>query len=138
MIGILLVTHDTLGDTLIDCATHILGKRPEQVASVSHSGHVDTDEFNAAINARLTELEQGEGVLILADIFGATPCNRVTQALAAGKVEGVAGVNLPMLIKVLTYRYLTLPELTPKAVSGGKEGIFNLVDQLKNNASAVY
>jgi PTS system mannose-specific IIA component len=138
MIGILLVTHGTLGDTLIDCATHILGKRPEQVAAVSITGQACHDEVNVAIKARLTELEQGDGVLILADIFGATPCNCVTQALAAGKVEGVAGVNLPMLIKVLTYRYLTLPELTPKAASGGKEGIFNLVDQLKNNASAGY
>ena len=138
MIGILLVTHGTLGDTLIDGATHILGKRPEQVESVSITGHASQDEVTAAINARLAELDQGEGVLILADIFGATPCNCVTQALATGKVEGVAGVNLPMLIKVLSYRYLTLLELTPKAVSGGTEGIFNLADQLKNNASAVY
>ncbi len=138
MIGILLVTHGTLGDMLIDCATHILGNRPEQVASVSISGHAWQDDVNAAIDARLGELEQGEGVLILADIFGATPCNCVTRALAAGKVEGVAGVNLPMLIKVLSYRYLTLPELTSKAVSGGMEGIFNLADQIKSNASAVY
>jgi PTS system mannose-specific IIA component len=138
MIGILLVTHGTLGDTLIDCATHILGKRPEQVASVSITGHAGQDEVCAFIRSRLTELEQGQGVLILADIFGATPCNCVTKFLAAGKVEGVAGVNLPMLIKVLSYRYLTLPELAPKAVSGGTDGIFNLVDQLKNNASAVY
>lgn len=138
MIGILLVTHGTLGDMLIDCATHILGNRPEQVASVSISGHAWQDDVNAAIDARLGELEQGKGVLILADIFGATPCNCVTRALAAGKVEGVAGVNLPMLIKVLSYRYLTLPELTSKAVSGGMEGIFNLADQIKSNASAVY
>lgn len=138
MIGILLVTHGSLGDTLIDCATHILGKRPEQVAAVSITEHSSQDEVNAAISARLTELEQGDGVLILADIFGATPCNCVTPTLAAGRVEGVAGVNLPMLIKVLSYRYLTLPELTPKAVSGGTDGIFNLADQLRNNASAVY
>ena len=138
MIGILLVTHGTLGDTLIDCATHILGNRPEQVASISIPGQACQDDVNAAIDARLADLEQGEGVLILADIFGATPCNCVTRALTAGKVEGVAGVNLPMLIKVLTYRYLTLPELTSKAVSGGIEGIFNLADQLNSNASAVY
>jgi PTS system ascorbate-specific IIA component len=138
MIGILLVTHGTVGDVLIDCATHILGKPPEQVASVNTTGHASQDQVNAAIGARLAELEQGDGVLILADIFGATPCNCVTQSLVAGKVEGVAGVNLPMLIKVLSYRYLTLPELTSKAVSGGMEGIFNLADQLKTNASAVY
>lgn len=138
MIGILLVTHDTLGDTLIDCATHILGKRPEQLASVDIAGHAGQDEVCAAISTRLPELDQGDGVLILADIFGATPCNCVNRALAAGKVEGVTGVNLPMLIKVLSYRYLTLPELTSKAVSGGMEGIFNLADQLKNDASAVY
>lgn len=138
MIGILLVTHGSLGDALIECATHILGKPPEQVAAVNIRGHASHDEVVPAIRRRLAELEQGDGVLILADIFGATPCNCVTQDLDAGKVEGVAGVNLPMLIKVLGYRYLTLVELTAKAVSGGMEGIFNLSDHLKNNASAVY
>ena len=138
MIGILLVTHGTLGDVLIDCATHILGNRPDQVAAVNINGHAGHEEVEAAINTRLTELEQGEGVLILADIYGATPCNCVTRALARSKVEGVTGVNLPMLIKVLSYRYLTLAELASKAVSGGVEGIFNLADQLKSNASAVY
>ncbi len=138
MIGILLVTHGTLGDVLLECATHILGERPEQVASVNITGHAGQDEVDAAISARLGELEQGEGVLILADIFGATPCNCVTRVLARGKVEGVAGVNLPMLIKALTYRYLTVSELASKAVSGGMEGIFNLADQLNSNASAVY
>jgi PTS system ascorbate-specific IIA component len=138
MIGILLVTHGKLGDTLIDCATHILGKPPEQVAAVNIIGHASHDDVLPAIRTRLAELEQGDGVLILADIFGATPCNCVAEALTPGKVEGIAGVNLPMLIKVLSYRYLTLPELTTKAVSGGMEGIFNLTDHLKNNASAVY
>jgi PTS system mannose-specific IIA component len=137
MIGILLVTHGTLGDTLLDCASHILGKRPEQASSVNIIGHARQEEVNPVLRARLAELEQGEGVLILADIFGATPCNCVTEVLVAGKVEAVAGVNLPMLIKALTYRYLTLPELAAKAVSGGMEGIFNLADHLKN-ASAVY
>jgi mannose PTS system EIIA component len=138
MIGILLVTHGTLGDTLIDCVTHILGKRPERVATVRITDHASHDDVIPAIRARLAELEQGEGVLILADIFGATPCNCVTEVLRAGSVEGVAGVNLPMLIKVLGYRYLTLAELVAKAVSGGMEGIFNLSDHLKNNDSAVY
>jgi PTS system mannose-specific IIA component len=138
MIGILLVTHGTLGDTLIDCATHILGKAPEQIAAVNIIGHASHDDVLPAIRAKLAELEQGDGALILADIFGATPCNCVAEALMPGKVEGVAGVNLPMLIKALSYRYLTLPELTAKAVSGGVEGIFNLADHLNNNASAVY
>jgi mannose PTS system EIIA component len=138
MIGILLVTHGTLGDTLIDCTTHILGKAPEQVAAVNIRGHASHDDVLPSIRARLAELEQGDGVLILADIFGATPCNCVTEALKEGRVEGVAGVNLPMLIKVLGYRYLTLAELAAKAVSGGMEGIFNLTDHLYNNDSAVY
>ncbi|MGA7179061.1 MAG: PTS fructose transporter subunit IIA [Thiobacillaceae bacterium] len=138
MIGILLVTHGTLGDTLIDCVTHILGKPPEQVAAVNIRGHASHDDVFPAIRARLAELEQGEGVLVLADIFGATPCNCVAEALTTANVEGVAGVNLPMLVKALSYRYLTLAELSAKAVSGGVEGIFNLKDHLNTNASAVY
>ncbi|MGO9445614.1 MAG: PTS sugar transporter subunit IIA [Thiobacillaceae bacterium] len=138
MIGILLVTHGTLGDALIDCVTHILGRRPEQVTTVRITDHASHDDVVPSIRAGLAELDQGEGVLILADIYGATPCNCVTDSLKAGTVEGVAGVNLPMLIKVLSYRFLTLTELADKAVSGGMEGIFNLADRLKNNDSAVY
>lgn len=138
MIGILLVTHGSLGDSLIDCATHILGKPPEQVMAVDIRDHASHDDVLPAIRARVGELEQGDGVLILTDIFGATPCNCVTGSLQSGSVEGVTGVNLPMLIKVLSYRYLTLQELVAKAVAGGTEGIFNLADHLNNNASALY
>jgi PTS system ascorbate-specific IIA component len=68
-------------------------------------------------------VNSGDGVLVLSDMYGATPCNIVTQVLQPGVVEGVAGVNLPMLVRVMTYRHEPLLVLVDKALSGGREGV---------------
>jgi PTS system ascorbate-specific IIA component len=77
----------------------------------------------------IKELDEGQGVLILSDIYGATPCNLVGKLLVPGKVEGVAGLNLPMLVRVLTYRNVSLTKLIEKAVSGGREGVVNFTKE---------
>jgi PTS system ascorbate-specific IIA component len=68
-------------------------------------------------------LDTGKGVLVLTDIYGATPSNCVCRALAPGHAAGVTGVNLPMLLKVMTYRKLPLGQLAAMAAAGGQEGI---------------
>ena len=69
---------------------------------------------------------QGQGVLVLTDIYGATPSNIATKLLKPGRVEGIAGVNLPMLIRVLTYREEALETVLDKALSGATEGILRM------------
>ena len=72
-------------------------------------------------------VDQGEGVLILTDIFGATPANVAMKLLEPGRVEGVAGVNLPMLLRALTYRDKGMETLLIKAVGGGRDGVINML-----------
>src|SRR5712691_1999815 len=86
MIGILIVSHGAFGEALIHSASHVLGKRPLQVQEL------------------VRQLDSGEGVLVLTDILGATPSNIATRLLKPGRVEGLAGASLPMLIRALTYR----------------------------------
>ncbi|CAK0770012.1 hypothetical protein CCP3SC15_4060003 [Gammaproteobacteria bacterium] len=69
-------------------------------------------------------LDQGDGVLVLTDMYGSTPSN-IACRLDSEKVRIVAGVNLPMLIRVLNYSYLSLEDLTNKAISGGRDGIIH-------------
>lgn len=123
MIGILIITHGEFGKNLMDCAEHMLGSSPPQLASLAISSKDDPSEVLPRAQDLLKSVDSGEGVLVLSDIYGATPCNIVTQILQPGLIEGVAGVNLPMLVRVMTYRHEPLSVLVEKAVSGGREGV---------------
>jgi mannose PTS system EIIA component len=74
----------------------------------------------------VAQLDTGDGVLIFSDIFGATPCNLACKLLVPGHIEGIAGVNLPMLIRALTYRTRNLETMMKKAVSGGCDGVLHI------------
>lgn len=135
MIGILVVAHGTLAESLIDCATHVLGERPPQLAAIDFIGHADPNERQAVLDARIRELDQGEGVLVLVDMYGATPSNTLCRALEPAHVEGVAGVNLPMLLKALNYRTtLPLQQLVERIVAGGRASINHISETLCNAA----
>ena len=71
-------------------------------------------------------VDSGEGVLILTDIWGATPSNIAMKLLVPGKIEGVAGVNLPMLLRALTYRERDMETLLSRAISGGCDGVMRM------------
>ena len=123
MIGILIITHGTLGDSLLECANHMLGKTPPQIASLAVSSKDDPNSVIPKALALVAKVNSGDGVLVLSDMYGATPCNIVTQILQPDVVEGVAGVNLPMLVRVMTYRHESSLVLVDKALSGGREGV---------------
>ena len=124
MIGILLVAHGSLADSLVNCATHVLGYAPENLAILDFVGHADPDEREHALQTQLAELDDGDGILVLTDVYGATPSNTLCRLLEPSHIEGISGVNLPMLIKALNYRKtLPLPELIHKIVDGGRSSI---------------
>lgn len=123
MIGLLIIAHGSLGESLIDCASHVLGKTPPQVLSLAVGTHDDPSELLPAAQALVKELDSGQGVLVLSDMYGATPCNMVIKLLSPGHVEGVAGVNLPMLVRVLNYREAGIKKCVEKAISGGRDGV---------------
>ncbi len=126
MVGILIVAHGTLGESLIHCASHVMGSRPPQLMQIGVTVHDDPLAILPQALKFVKQLDQGKGVLVLSDIYGATPCNIAAKLLIPGKVEGVAGVNLPMLIRALTYRNEPLKIVVEKALSGGSEGVLHI------------
>ena len=136
MIGILVVAHGSLGDSLIECAEHVLGSRPEALTAINFIGHADPDERQHVLRQKLEALDSGDGVLVLADVYGATPCNTLCRALEPSHIEGVTGANLPMLLTALNYRErLGLHELAARIVDSGQHGIQNISESMCHAAT---
>ena len=136
MIGILVITHGTLGESLIHCACHVLNKRPPRLKQLGVTAQDDPALLLPQARALAKELDEGSGVLILSDMYGGTPSNLASKLVVPGKVEAVAGVSLPMLIRVLTYRDRDLQTIVTKAISGGCEGVIRVpVFKLHNAAT---
>lgn len=132
MIGVLVITHEDLGDHLIRCATHVMGEKPTKLEYLSVFVHHEPDEIYAQAQSLIHSLNSGTGVLVFSDMYGATPCNIAARLVNPGVVECVSGVNLPMLIRTLTYRNEPLSVVVEKALSGGKDGIQQLGTELSN------
>ncbi|GBG13667.1 PTS system, ascorbate-specific IIA component [Novimethylophilus kurashikiensis] len=132
MIGILIIAHGSLGDSLIHCATHVMGERPPLLKQLGVSVHDDPVDLLPLARSMVSELneDEGGGVLILSDIYGATPCNIASRLLEPGRVEGISGVNLPMLVRALSYRNEPLHVLLEKAMSGGTGGIIHMTEDI--------
>ena len=126
MIGILLITHGELGKSLIECATHILGDKPALLESLTIENDCAHEKMFSDISEKIKVLDQGKGVLILTDIFGATPCNIITKIIQPGKVDAIAGVNLSMLIRSINYRHEPFDALIAKAIQGAVDGIIHI------------
>lgn len=123
MIGILIIAHGSLGESLIHCVSHVLGKTPPQLSYFAVGTDIDPADLLPQAKQLVEKLNTGAGVIVLSDMYGATPCNLVTKLLAPDQVEGVAGVNLPMLVRVLNYRDKPLKICVDKAISGGRDGV---------------
>lgn len=127
MIGLLLVTHSSYGESLIQCACHVLNKRPPQIAQLGVAIQDDPLDVLPLAKQLLGIVDSGEGVLILTDVYGATPANIALKLLEPGRIEGVAGVNLPMLLRALTYRDKDMNTLVTRAIAGGRDGVLNML-----------
>ena len=127
MVGILLITHANLGDVLIECVSHVLNTRPAQLLAFGVSPTDDPHDLVADAAVQVASLDTGRGVLVLTDLFGASPANLALRVLVPGRVEAVAGVNLPMLLRVLTYReQLPLAGVVERAITGACDGVLRM------------
>jgi PTS system mannose-specific IIA component len=126
MIGILIVSHGAFGESLIHSASHVLGKRPPYLRQLGVTVHDEPESTLPVAEDLIRFLDQGAGVLVLTDIYGATPSNIACRLLRAGRVEGIAGVNLPMLIRALSYREEPLATVRDKALAGACEGVVRM------------
>ena len=128
MIGILLITHGSYGEALVQNACHVLNKRPVQLAQLGIAAQDDPLDLLPLAQNMLRLVDTGDGVLILTDIFGASPANLATKLLEAGRIEGLAGVNLPMLLRAIVYREKGMEVLLQRARDGGRDGVLNMLD----------
>ena len=123
MIGIVVVTHGRLADELVAATEHVVGPL-EACAAISIGPDDDMEKRRDDIRAAVEEADQGDGVVILTDMFGGTPSNLAISLLDKDRIEVIAGANLPMLIKLAEARTrLTVPELADSASEAGKRYI---------------
>ena len=127
MIGLFLITHSTYGESLIQCACHVLNKRPPQIAQLGVAAQDDPLDVLPLVREMLKLVDTGRGVLVLTDIYGATPSNIALKLLEPGRIEGLTGVNLPMLLRALTYRDKDMETLLIRAAAGGRDGVLNML-----------
>ena len=123
MIGILLITHNGLGNSLVDCVRHVLGSVPPNLKILSVLADDDPQTKEDEARALIAQLDSGGGVLILADLFGATPSNIGRRLCQTGRVEGLSGVNLPMLLRAVCYSDKPLAIVAQKALDSGRNCI---------------
>jgi PTS system ascorbate-specific IIA component len=128
MIGILLITHGSYGEALVQNACHVLNKRPPQLNQLGLSAQDDPLDLLPLARQMLHLVDDGDGVLLLSDLFGATPSNLALKLLEPSRVEGLTGVNLPMLLRALNYRDKGMATLLVRARDGGRDGILNMLD----------
>ena len=124
--ALLIITHNGIGQALIDTATSMLGSQAAQVTCLSIPANLkpqDLGYYADQTRNSMMALTSGDGVLILTDIYGATPSNLASYFGSEENVEIVSGLNLPMLIRVLNYRQQPLRKLATIAVEGGHKGI---------------
>lgn len=122
-VGIVIVTHGETGKSLVRNAEFILGKSLGRIRCVEFNQSGKQPAGNIELNQAISESDRGEGVLILTDLVGASPANRVTGLLGKHHATMVTGINLAMLIRVWNYCDATLESLTEKAIQGGKRGV---------------
>jgi PTS system ascorbate-specific IIA component len=122
-VGILIVTHEGLGDALVNTICGTLGHCPLETEVMSVSRDCDPEAMRREARERTERLDHGDGVLVLTDMFGSTPSNIACSLLERRDVQVLAGLNLPMLIRIFNYPDLPLDALTDKALSGGHDGV---------------
>jgi len=129
MVGILLITHAPLGKAFIEAATHVFRGAPEHLESLDVVADQDPEEVRRLAREAIARMDDGAGVLVLTDIIGATPCNCTLAFCVPGKVEVVAGVSLPMLLRAISYRHNTLDSVAEMALAGGQRGMCRVAQQ---------
>lgn len=129
MIGMVLVTHGRLADEFISALEHVVGSQ-EHVATVCIGPDDDMEQRRKDILGSITQVDSGKGVILLTDMFGGTPSNLAISVIDKANVEVIAGINLPMLIKLASVRKTeSLMDAASSAQEAGRKYI-NIASQL--------
>ena len=132
-IGILLLTHNDIGAQLLLAAKSTYGSVPIRTEILSIDHYDKPSDLTNLAKQYVKLLDQGNGVLILTDMFGSTPSNIAKEFSHLKTVNIVSGINLSMLLHIFNYPKLTLKDLTVKAIEGGKGGVIQIKNERKKN-----
>jgi len=132
MVGILVISHGAFSNQLVEASKMIVGDQ-EKLQAIYLEPHQGLEDIKQAIDDAYEKMNmRDEGVLVLADLQGGTPCNGAFMMLDKLKLAIVSGVNLPMILELLCNRNgKSLEDLTDIAIQSGKEGINNISDYYK-------
>lgn len=123
MIGLILVTHGLLAEEFVHAMEHVVGPQ-EKIATVCIGPHDDMEKRRGEIARAIKTVDSGSGVIILTDLFGGTPSNLAISLLEAGRVEVIAGINLPILIRLAGARKsMNVVEAVEAAKTAGRNYI---------------
>lgn len=123
-VGVLLLTHDGIGQSLIAATRGVVGPMSLRVAALAFNNGDDVEAYQGSAGRALVDLDSGDGVLVLTDLYGATPSNVGARLATLGvPIRRVSGLNLPMLLRVLNYADQGLDELAQIAASGARNGV---------------
>lgn len=131
-VGLLIIAHDEIGQAFIDAIKSIMGCCPIRTKLISIPNQGDYSQIEQQASVELTELDTGQGVLILTDVIGSTPSN-LAHRIKNNNSEIISGINLPMLLRIMNYPLLPLLQLVRKAVNGGKEGVIHFKNHEGDN-----
>lgn len=134
MIGVIIVTHAEFGETLRKAAEGIVG-RQEQCLTFSVTTDLGMNSIVEALDEGIKNVDTGQGVIILTDMFGGTPSNLSLSFLGTRRLEVITGVNLPLLLKIFSNRELSLDQLAKQAKLAGQQGILVAGEVLKRKVA---
>jgi PTS system ascorbate-specific IIA component len=119
----MLMCHDDIGEAMLLSAENILGPSVDRIWNLPVAAEDSLESIERRAQALITRICQPEGVLILTDLLGSTPCNVAAGLERLGNIRVVAGLNLPMLLRVMSHSGDTLPDLVEIALEGGRLGV---------------
>lgn len=122
-VGILIITHSGIGAAIYGTANYMIKDCPLKVKILSANRESEPDDLYESALLSISELDQGDGILVLTDLPGSTPGNVARSLHEHARIKVVTGLNLSMLIRVFNYPELELDRLAEKAFSGGTDGI---------------
>jgi PTS system mannose-specific IIA component len=133
-VSVLVLSHEGIGAAILGAALQMIAACPMETTLLTIEQDGEPDDLIERAKLLLDTMDSGDGVLVLTDLYGSTPCNIAKACISGKNAIAVAGLNLSMLIRVMNYPDLGLSELSEKATSGGKDGII-ILDDLEHHAS---
>jgi PTS system ascorbate-specific IIA component len=133
MVGLLIITHGDIGAAIVESAEEVFGAAPFRYRLMSAGRSADPERAFQTARQNVEQLDEGGGMLILTDVFGATPCNIASRLVTMPNLALATGLNLAMLMKMFNYSDLELAELMEKAVAGGMESAFEVIPGMLPN-----